>query len=290
VSPNAVCSTFTNRFARRTFTLLDPTGALGGVKYGFVHAWDSSGTRSYHGMLLSLNKRMSNNFSATANYTWSHCVSDPVNNFLHGTSGVGAWNDPTNRAYDRGNCAGGGDDVRHIVNSTAVINMPEWSNPAVNAILGDWRVSGILRARSGTWQNATFSGESSGTAGNINQQRPNLVSTEIYGNQCKTDLRSSNPTCRWYDISAFAEPAYGTLGTLGRAVLLGPGNWTLDFGLSRLFRVAEAQTVEFRMEASNVLNHTSFNNPATNISSAQFGRITSADDPRIMQFSLKYNF
>jgi hypothetical protein len=44
------------------------------------------------------------------------------------------------------------------------------------------------------------------------------------------------------------------------------------------------------MEASNVLNHTNFNNPSANISSAQFGRITSADDPRIIQFGLKYNF
>jgi hypothetical protein len=213
-----------------------------------------------------------------------------VNNFLHGTTGVGAWNDPTNRSYDRGNCAGGGDDIRHIANSTAVINTPQWSNAAANAILGNWRVSGILRARSGGWQNATFSQESSGTGGNINQQRPNLVSNNVYGNQCTTDLRSSNPTCRWYDRSAFAVPAYGTLGTLGRAVLLGPGSWTVDVGLNRVFNVAEAQTLEFRMEASNVLNHTNLGNPSTNISNANFGRITSADDPRIIQLGLKYNF
>ena len=151
-------------------------------------------------------------------------------------------------------------------------------------------MSGILRARSGSWQNPTFTGESSGTGANVNAQRPDLVSHNVYGNQCKTDLRSSNPTCRWYNRDAFAVPALGTLGTAGRAMLLGPGNWTVDFGLSRVFKVAEAQTLEFRMESSNVLNHTNFINPNGNISGAQFGRITSAEDPRIIQFGLKYNF
>jgi hypothetical protein len=286
------CSTTAgaNRNARRTLTLLDPTGALGGSKYGYVNAWDFSGTRSYHGMLLSMNKRFSSNFSLTANYTWSHCISDPANNLLHGQSGVGVWNDPTNRAYDRGNCNSAGDDYRHIVNSTTVVNTPSFANRTVHAVFGDWRVSGILRARSGSWQNPTFTGESSGTGANVNAQRPNLVSNNLYGNQCKTDLRSSNPTCRWYNRAAFEVPALGTLGTAGRAILLGPGSWTVDFGLSRVFRVTEAHNVEFRMDASNVLNHANFLNPNTNISGATFGRITAAEDPRIIQFGMKYNF
>jgi hypothetical protein len=57
-----------------------------------------------------------------------------------------------------------------------------------------------------------------------------------------------------------------------------------------VFRIVEGQTMEFRMEASNVFNHTNFLNPNSNISGAQFGRITSAEDPRIIQFGLKYNF
>jgi hypothetical protein len=44
------------------------------------------------------------------------------------------------------------------------------------------------------------------------------------------------------------------------------------------------------MEASNVLNHTNLGNPNTAISNANFGRITSAEDPRIIQFGMKYNF
>jgi hypothetical protein len=64
----------------------------------------------------------------------------------------------------------------------------------------------------------------------------------------------------------------------------------VDIGLAGVFNISEEQTVEFRMEASNALNHTNFNNPSSNVSSSQFGRITSAQDPRIIQFGLKYNF
>jgi len=290
VAANAVCSTAANQLQRRLFTLLDPTGALGGAKYGFIETWDSNGTRSYNGLLFSVVKRMSHNFSMTANYTWSHCIGDQANNFLNSSPGLGAFNDPNNRRYDRGNCAGTGDDIRHIANSTAVIHTPRFTNRSANAILGSWSVSGILRAKSGFWQSALVNSETSGGAYNINNQRASVVSSNVYGNQCKTDLRSSAPTCGWYNKSAFAVPTYGTLGNAGRNNLLGPGSWTIDLGLDRVFRITEGQTVELRMEASNVLNHANFNAPNSNINSTLFGRLTSAADPRIIQFGMRYTF
>jgi len=64
----------------------------------------------------------------------------------------------------------------------------------------------------------------------------------------------------------------------------------MDVGLTRLFKIVEGQTMELRMESSNVLNHTNFNNPNSATNSANFGRITTAADPRIIQFGLKYKF
>ena len=48
--------------------------------------------------------------------------------------------------------------------------------------------------------------------------------------------------------------------------------------------------MEVRFEAFNVLNHTNFNTPTTNVSSSSFGTILSARDPRILQFAMKYVF
>jgi hypothetical protein len=280
-----------SRNARRTLTLLDPTGVLGGAKYGSVNAWDYSGTRSYNAMLLSVNKRMSGNFSLTGNYTLSHCIGTRVTTLLQGASGVGVWDDPNNHRYNRGNCNSGGSDNRHIANATAVVNMPKVANKVAGSILNNWTASGILRAKTGDWLDPVMNTDSEASGANTSRQRPDLISPEnMYGSQCKTDLRTSNPTCRWLNRNAFAVPALGKLGTAGQAILLGPGAWTIDFGLSRTFKTRESQNLEFRMEASNFLNHANFLDPSANIESNQFGRIVAAADPRIIQFGLKYKF
>jgi hypothetical protein len=239
-------------------------------------------------MLLSVNKRMSNNFSASGNYTWSHCIGHPVNNFLQGTTGAGVFSDPDNIDRDRGNC--GDADIRHSVNATGIIRMPQFSDRVTQWLLGNWRVSGILRARSGEHQTPTVSQDRALTQVNVGSQRADLLSSDVYGNKCTSDLRSANPTCRWLNSAAFGTPALGTLGTAGPGFLVGPGNWTLDAGLTRTFSINESQQLEFRAEADNVLNHTNFNNPNTSVGNANFGRITGAGDPRILQFAVKYVF
>ena len=64
----------------------------------------------------------------------------------------------------------------------------------------------------------------------------------------------------------------------------------MDIALIRSFAVRERQSLDVRAEAFNVLNHPVFNNPVSNLSDANFGRILSAADPRILQFALKYRF
>jgi hypothetical protein len=61
--------------------------------------------------------------------------------------------------------------------------------------------------------------------------------------------------------------------------------------LSRTFNLRESQRIEVRAEAFNVTNSFRPENPATVVNTtATFGQIRSALDPRIMQFALKYVF
>ena len=70
----------------------------------------------------------------------------------------------------------------------------------------------------------------------------------------------------------------------------GPGVWSFDMALSRVFRFHEDQRLEFRAEAYNVTNSFRPQNPIATVNNANFGVIRLARDPRIMQFALKYVF
>ena len=62
-------------------------------------------------------------------------------------------------------------------------------------------------------------------------------------------------------------------------------------GLFKRFAFTDSLNLQFRAEFFNLLNTVNFNNPATAVNSAAtFGRITEAQDPRIMQFGLKFLF
>ena len=79
-------------------------------------------------------------------------------------------------------------------------------------------------------------------------------------------------------------------GNSGVGILRGPGLFNIDFNLSKNFPISEHQTVQFRAEFFNALNHPNFSVPGTNLG-AGFGQITSTStEARIIQFALKYRF
>jgi hypothetical protein len=69
-----------------------------------------------------------------------------------------------------------------------------------------------------------------------------------------------------------------------------------DFDPKNVLAISKAdsdqkvQTLQFRAEAFNLPNHVNLGLPASSLTGATFGRITSAEDPRIIQFALKYVF
>jgi hypothetical protein len=84
--------------------------------------------------------------------------------------------------------------------------------------------------------------------------------------------------------------ALGTFGNAGHNSLRGPGYFDVDVAVSRAFNLRERLTLQVRAEAFNMLNHPNFQSPVANISASNFGQITTASDPRIMQASMKLVF
>lgn len=284
------CSTTQNTNARRVLTQLNPTE---GSKVGFLDEWDDGGTRNYHGLLLSGQKRLSRGFTVSANYTWSHCIGNVTNTFLNvQNGGVGLYFADT-RDGDRGNCVGAtsGADTRHIANMTGLGTMPRFSNRITRILASDWRGSATVGMRSGQAFTVVTGIDNALTGVDSTGQYAQQLLPNVYGDKSTTNLIGpGGSSSLWLNPSAFAAPASGKKGNTRPGLVFGPGNLTFNAGLSRLFPITERQRVELRAEAQNVLNHTNFVNPSGTLNSNVFGRLQNAFDGRIMQFALKYVF
>jgi hypothetical protein len=166
----------------------------------------------------------------------------------------------------------------------------------VKHTLGGWQVSGILTAQTGDAFTIYAGTDRSATNG---KDRAVVISGLSGGDAC---LGATN--CRtWFNPAAFAPPlsAVGTpadiyaaypfkYGNAGKNAVRGPGFFNWDMGLAKDFQLRETLSLQFRGEFFNTFNHVNYGDPVSTISSAGFGSIRSASDPRIGQLALKLRF
>jgi carboxypeptidase family protein len=267
------CSTVANTNQRRLLSLLNP---VTGENFGVINAVDDGATGSYNGLLLSLQRRVAKGLTMNTNYTWSHCIADLT--FTVNSSTANTYTNPLNRRADRGNCVTTAEDHRHVFNVTAVADTPQFANPTLKILAGGWKFSPIVRVSSGAALTVTSGADVALSA--VGTQRPNQILGNPYLKNGLTHLNRA----------AFALPAAGTLGNVGIGTVQGRLAWQFDAAITRSFQLGEVQRLEFRAEAFNVTNSFRKGNPTLNFSSNTFGQISTAQDPRIMQFALKYVF
>ena len=94
----------------------------------------------------------------------------------------------------------------------------------------------------------------------------------------------------WFNTAAFTANALGTFGNVGRNAMRGPRYATVDLGLQKTFPITGTVKTQFRLEAFNVLNNVNFGLPVSAQNNGNFGRILSADSPRILQLALRLMF
>jgi len=94
----------------------------------------------------------------------------------------------------------------------------------------------------------------------------------------------------WFNTAAFALPAFGTDGNVGRNTLVGPRQDSLDVSLVKNTAIHEGKNLQFRAEVFNSLNHVNFDLPHNTVDSAQDGQIYSAEPSRQIQLALKLLF
>jgi len=253
-----------------------------GAWYQGLSLNENVGTASYNSLTVSGQRQVARGLTFLTGYRWSKCMdeADPggFNSDVYAT--------PVPRA-DRSRCAY---DVKNQFKASGVWDLPVthmgWA-PA-NLILSGWSLSGILTLRDGQ-PFTVLSGVDNSTSG-IGRDRADLI-----GNPNLPGGRShAQMVAAYFNPAAFKTNALGTYGNTPRMFLTGPGYEDIDLAVLRSFPIpvksAESQRLEFRAESFNLANRVNFSNPTATVTSKSDGRITSASDPRILQFGLKYIF
>jgi hypothetical protein len=249
--------------------------------FGSILTTFADSTSSYHGLQLSVERRVANNFSFEVNYTFSKSI-DEVSSDT--TPQNASQTVPMNRTLNRG-LSDFDNTHRLIVSHVWALPVLEGQNSVVKGVLGGWEFSGITTLRSG-FPFSVSSGADRAFAG-LGSNFADLIGDPFLDN----DRSRAERINQYFNTAAFAPNAIGTFGTSPRNVLRGPGALSFDLGFLKNFPLQERVALQFRAELFNALNTPRFNNPfATQNTPARFGRIESAADPRIVQFALKLSF
>lgn len=107
--------------------------------------------------------------------------------------------------------------------------------------------------------------------------RPNQVSPS----------RRLGKLTEWFDTSSFAAPKFGFFGNARNGTIRGPGYTSLNLSLYKTFPITHRLSTQFRAEAFNVANHPNFRNVDTGLGDGNYGQVTNAGDPRILEFAVK---
>jgi hypothetical protein len=193
--------------------------------------------------------------------------------------------DSYNRRLERDYSTG---DIPQVFVASAVWDLPygrgraKTGHGVIGALANDWSLATVVTVQSGipvaiaqTTNNNSFAG--------FGTQRPNMIADPELP-------ASERTTTRWFNTAAFVAAPIFTIGSSTRNPIRGPGYRNVDLVLSRRLPVSSDKAVELRAEVFNLLNTPPFGNPVATVGAANFGSITSAGDPRVIQLAIKMHF
>lgn len=270
----------------------------------------NSSDSTYNSLQLDARKRYSKGLSLQANYTYSKVLANALGD------------NQTNYEPLLDNANGGAErapapfDLRHIIKMNGIYDLPFGPGHKINPkyfsrVIGGWSVGTILVRQSGapfsiyTGARGTLSSAANSTYNTANAlvggaaitdnvsfrmtgNGPYFFSTGVIG----SDGRATAPDgAAPFSGQIFANPVAGSIGNLQRRSFNGPWEFNEDFTVQKDIKLFERHTLQFRMDATNVWNHPTFNVVDQNINSTTFGKITGTFfGRRLVQFQLSYKF
>jgi hypothetical protein len=260
--------------------------------FAAVRTNENSRTSHYNGMLVSLNKNLSNHVQFNASYTWSHALTSGEDFF--------GLSEPGDFVNSRPELGPAFNDIRHAVNMGVVLDSGKmFSNHFMGALGNNLGLSWVGQLQSGrpyplSTGTAPFGGSARFFgAGSETQQRPNVGAdgtintsgiasfdggTALFGpGAVAACITAGFPTSQCQSIqNAFAPPAGVTFtgavdavtgdpvtfskvnGDLGRDAARGSPFYKFDASLHKDITMPRYENIklELRFDAFNVFNHT----------------------------------
>jgi Carboxypeptidase regulatory-like domain len=243
-----------------------------------VFAEDTIANSAYNAFEAMLEKRFSHGLQFQASYTLSKSMDD-------GSTFEETLN-PFNYAASR---------ALSLFNShQRFVISYDWQLPIsehkgfTGTLVNDWAISGITQFQSGFPIRLDTE--------NDNELIASIFFLGTEAPQQVAPFQKLNPKTNssfWFNPNDFQDPQLGhfNIGTQ-RSICCGPGLIDWDFAIHKKIAVTEDKYFQFRAELFNIFNHTNFYNPDGHFSDGPtlFGKITQAQDPRLVQFALKFYF
>jgi hypothetical protein len=263
------------------------------------------GTSNYNGLQVQVNRRYIRGFQFAIAYSYGRAlgVADEDEATVSAVRPLKGWH-----------YAPLGPNQSHnlVINYTWDLPKPSrlfGDSAVVKFLFDDWQLSGENAFVSGDWagvvlattDNFDFTGGTGGQGTDIGGG-VRVVRTRIVGDPIPSGDRDPTPggSGRWLDPAAFARPSgRGDIGDAPRYLFRLPGinNWNLS--VFKNFPLGGGRRrLQLRVEGYNVLNHTQWSgidttlrfDPAGSQTNANFGKATSARNPRIIQGSVRFSF
>lgn len=254
----------------------------------------SNGYSNYDAGQVKLEQHLSHGLAGIVNYTYSHGLGNSSAANL-GAQNNDGFRDSRHPELEYGNLDF---DVRHRFTAGYSWDLPIGrgmklagnSGTLVDYFLGHWQLSGVATLSAGTWFTVTDS--NANFANSDGQQRPDFVQGQkASGKPCVSGT--------YFNTCAFQDPALGSFGNVSLNSVKGPGVENWDLSLLKTVSFKEQRRLELRGEFYNALNHPNLlfaapgpqnGNNATVFGSSNFGVLTGARAPRLIQIGLKFYY
>jgi hypothetical protein len=187
-------------------------------------------------------------------------------------------------------------DMRHNFAGSFKVDLPfDLISGSTNRLTEGWSIAGTSRFSTGLPVTLLDDSDNSllGTLGNgVNNYL--LDTPEYHGAPLDINTNPKNGRPEFNNTSAaFTTETLGQLGNVPRRFFYGPGINNFDMTLTKVLKVTESKSLEFRLEAFNAFNHAQFYGPAAvdgEVNDPHFGEVVSAAAPRLVQIAVKLSF